>query len=239
MKKWLILLAVLVIAALLLFPALFYSGTLRFNYPEFSEYPIQGIDVSHHQGEMDWNAIPSTQVQFAFIKATEGGDHKDQRFEENWVAAKKVGIIPGGYHFFTFCKTGTEQAANITQTIPKEAGALPPAIDLEYGGNCSERPSKMEFISELRTLSDSILSFYGVRPILYSTPSFYEEYLEGELHDHIYWARNIYGKPEPSDTRPWQFWQFTNKGEVAGISGPVDLNVFNGDRAALEGILQQ
>jgi len=235
----LILVLLIGIAAIFIMLALYYTGTVRFNYPDRSEFSIQGIDISHHQGEIDWNRIPKGEVQFAFIKATEGGDHKDKRFEENWEAAKANGIIPSAYHFYSFCKSGAEQAANIISSAPRESGVLPPAIDLEYGGNCNERPSKEEFIKELMILSDSIFAHYGERPILYSTPTFYEEYLEGEMQDHFLWARSIFGRPSLSDERDWQFWQFTNKGEVIGIIGPVDLNVFRGDRNDLERILLQ
>ncbi len=239
MKKLLIILVIVGIAAFFILQALFDSGTLRFNYPDREDFPVQGIDVSHHQGEIDWQAIPKGEVQFAFIKATEGGDHKDKRFQENWDAALAVGIVPSAYHFFSFCKSGAEQAANLIATAPKQKGCLPPAIDLEYGGNCSERPSKEAFIKELTVLSDSLFSYYGQRPILYSTPTFYEEYLDGEMQDHIYWARSILGEPDLSDARDWQFWQFTDKGELQGIKGPVDLNTFQGDVSALERILLQ
>jgi len=239
MKKLLILILLIGITAIFILSALFYTGTLRFNYPNSTEFPIKGIDISHHQGEIDWEAISNDEIQFAFIKATEGGDHKDKRFEENWKAAKENGIIPSAYHFYSFCKSGTEQAANIISSAPKESGTLPPAIDLEYSGNCEDRPNKAEFIKELAILSDSIFSHYGVRPILYSTPTFYTEYMEGEMLDHFLWARSIFGQPNMSDDRDWQFWQYTNKGEVAGINGPVDLNVFRGDRNDLEHILLQ
>ena len=239
MKKLLILLIIVGIGAIFILPTLFYSGTLRFNYPDRTDFPVQGIDVSHHQGEIDWAIIPKEKVQFAFIKATEGGDHRDDRFLENWNAAKQNGIVPSAYHFYTFCKSGSEQAANIISYAPRETGSLPPAIDLEYGGNCGNRPSKAEFITELRVLSDSILAHYGQRPILYSTPTFYKEYMDGEMHDHLIWMRNIFGEPDISDGRDWQFWQFTNKGKLPGINGPVDLNVFQGDQIDLERILLQ
>lgn len=237
MKKLLVLLIVVVIGSIFILPTLFHTGKLRFNYPDLETFPVQGIDVSHHQGPIDWSALPKERVRFAFIKATEGGDHKDKRFEKNWEAALEAGIVPGGYHFFSFCKSGSIQAANIIESVPKESGTLPPVIDLEYSENCNDRPDKATFIKELTVLSDSLQSYYGLRPILYSTPTFYKEYLDGEMQDHFYWARDVYGQPEPSDGREWQFWQFTDKGELTGVQGPVDLNVFNGDFADLERIL--
>src|SRR6476660_2447595 len=63
-----------------------------------------GIDVSHHQGEIDWPRVASDGVRFAYIKASEGGTVPDHRFRENWVEAKKAGLRRGAYHFFTLCR---------------------------------------------------------------------------------------------------------------------------------------
>ncbi|WP_414707009.1 GH25 family lysozyme, partial [Rhizobium sp. UBA1881] len=72
-----------------------------FSPPSLADYPIQGIDISHHQGAIDWSALAAQpNVRFAIMKATEGGDHRDTRFAENWQAAKNAGIVRGAYHFF-------------------------------------------------------------------------------------------------------------------------------------------
>ncbi len=72
---------------------LFDQGFLRLNYPSHARFPIQGVDVSHHQGEIDWQKLKSQNIEFAFIKATEGGDHVDRKFYENWSASKEAGIV--------------------------------------------------------------------------------------------------------------------------------------------------
>jgi lysozyme len=66
--------------------------------------PIQGIDVSYWQGDIDWLKVREAGVHFAFIKATEGGDHLDPKFLENWEGAKRVGIARGAYHFIYWCR---------------------------------------------------------------------------------------------------------------------------------------
>ncbi|HEV7717761.1 MAG TPA: GH25 family lysozyme, partial [Arsenicitalea sp.] len=109
--------------------------------PDRLKYPVRGIDVSHHQGKIDWPGVAVTGVSFAYIKASEGGDHVDTAFGPNWSGARSVGITVGAYHFFTLCRPGAEQAANFLRVLPLDQPMLPPVIDLEFGGNCKARPT--------------------------------------------------------------------------------------------------
>src|SRR3954463_8047491 len=79
------------------------------NAPHPRGYPIHGIDVSRHQGEIDWNAVASSGVKFAWIKATEGGDHADVMFQANWQGAKAAGVARGAYHFVYWCRSPMEE----------------------------------------------------------------------------------------------------------------------------------
>ncbi|MDI6837073.1 MAG: GH25 family lysozyme, partial [Rhizobiaceae bacterium] len=98
-------------------------GMFRFRAPSLEDYPIQGIDVSHHQGDIDWHKLAAQpKVRFAIIKSTEGGDFRDGKFDENWRRAGEAGIVRGAYHFFTFCRAGKEQALNVLATVPREPG---------------------------------------------------------------------------------------------------------------------
>ena len=126
----------LVAGAGLAFAACLYSGHW---HPSDSRFPAQGIDVSHHQGAIDWPLLPAQGVDFAYIKASEGGDHRDRAFAANWSGARRAGIARGAYHFFTLCRPGADQAANFIAAVPAEPDALPPAVDLEYMGNCAAR----------------------------------------------------------------------------------------------------
>lgn len=207
---------------------LLYNGYVRFNYPSLKEYPVQGLDVSNHQGEIDWKKVDKKCVRFSFIKATEGRDFKDKSFERNWENAKKQNIIVGAYHFFTFCRSGEEQARNFIESVPNDGNMLPPAIDLEYSGNCKLTKTKQELLSDIHTFIDIIEKHYSRRVIIYVIDDFYRDYLEGEFPDNPYWLRGIYGKPETNPTYNWTFWQYSNRGRMDGIEGFVDLNVFKG-----------
>lgn len=211
--------------------ALFFEkGYIRFNYPDIDKYPVRGIDISHHQDVIDWDLLTRANLDFAFIKATEGGDHKDTKFEENWKRAGDIGLVRGAYHYFTFCKSGREQALNFIETVPVAEPSLPPVIDLEYGGNCSARPTKEEVVKEIGEFSNLVESRYGKTPLIYATYQTYRDFLVGELPGHMIWIRDIYSKPRLNDGREWTFWQYTHRGRLLGIDGFVDLNVYNGSR---------
>jgi Glycosyl hydrolases family 25 len=76
-------------------------------------YNVIGVDVSNHQGDIDWPALAGSKIAFAYIKATEGGDFRDKRFQLNWEGAKRAGLARGAYHFFTQCRSGAEQATKL------------------------------------------------------------------------------------------------------------------------------
>ena len=138
--------AVAVVAAVICGSAYFYY--VNFS-PDHARYPIRGIDVSQHQGTIDWQLVAADDVEFAVIKATEGGDHVDKNFAANFAAARKARLAVGAYHFFTFCRPGAEQAANFLATVPRDQPVLPPVVDIEYGGNCATRPTVDELNRQL------------------------------------------------------------------------------------------
>ncbi len=204
-----------------------YKGYLRFNYPSTTTYPIRGIDISHHQGSIDWDELAKEKLDFVFIKSTEGGDFVDPLFSNNWKAARDGGYKVGAYHFYRLCKSGKEQAANIIKHVPLD-GDLGPVLDLEFGANCATNQSKEEVLQEIRTCLKLLEEHYTTPPILYVTREFYEAYVKNEFEDYSLWIRSIYGKP--SIPEAWDFWQYGNRGHLRGIKGYVDLNVYHGQR---------
>ena len=217
---------------------LYENGYVRFNYPSITRFPIRGIDISHHQGQINWQALREEQFHFIFIKASEGGDHKDRRFKANWDNALRHGMVRGAYHFFTFCKDGKTQALNYIDTVPVEELMLPPVIDIEYAGNCKTRPERSNLLAEVRSFAGEVERVFKRRPIFYVTEEIYADYLRGAINDYPLWIRDIYFEPSFTDRSEWLFWQYANRGRVKGINGPVDLNVFNGNSEAFQALLQ-
>ncbi|MBW8444816.1 MAG: glycoside hydrolase family 25 protein [Arenimonas sp.] len=204
------------------------NGMTSFEPPTLEDYPIQGIDVSHHQGDIDWSRLAVQQeVRFALIKATEGGDFRDRKFTENWQGAKHAGIVRGAYHFFTFCRPGRDQARNVIATVPREPDTLPIAVDIEFHGNCDKVPTVDELAAELHAFMDELGAVFPGKPIFYVDEDFHDRYLRGNeavFPEHFLWLRSIAREPKQQDCRRWSIWQFADNGSLDGIQGPVDLN---------------
>lgn len=190
-----------------------------------------GIDVSHHQGKIDWQAVSRSGVAFTYIKASEGGDFVDPAFATNWAAARAAGIATGAYHYFTPCRTGADQAKNFISTVPRTPGMLPPAVDAEHMEPCASSPG-LDMARELAAFIDRIASHYGCRPVIYTTYEFERGVLHGRFTDAAFWIRSLLAPPL-TRLRTWRFWQFHNDGRRSGISGPVDLNAFRGSQRDL------
>lgn len=211
-----------------------------FLYPWFEPqslfYDVHGIDVSHHQGSIDWHAVAGDDVAFAFIKATEGGDYVDPRFEENWVGSAKAGIRRGAYHFFTQCRPGAAQADNFIRTVPNDRRALPHVIDAEHMGPCKTSPQVQDVVTEIATFLDRLEVHYGRRPLIYTTREFHDAHLKDQFPDEVFWIRSLIFPPRFRRSQ-WIVWQYHNRGRRAGIVGPVDLNVVRDTDRALTDLL--
>ena len=230
MRRLLFFIAALVVLAGVLAPLLYRRIELA---PLLHD--VIGVDVSHHQGDIDWAALAASGIAFAFIKATEGGDFRDKRFQQNWNAAKAEGILRGGYHFFTQCRTGAEQAANFIAAVPKEAGALPPVIDAEHMGPCTYGTQVADVRAEVLAFMDLVGAHYGKRPIVYVTEEFHRAHLDGHLPGERFWVRSIFWPPSIR-RESWLFWQYHHKGQRPGVKGPLDLNAFRGTKAELQAL---
>ncbi|MCG8599744.1 MAG: hypothetical protein MI807_06345 [Verrucomicrobiales bacterium] len=200
------------------------------NEPSHDEFPLRGIDVSHHNGHVNWDQV-AAKYNFAFIKATEGSDWIDKRFSENWKESQKAGVLRGAYHFFSTTSSGQAQAKNFIATVPKEPKILPAVIDVEFKPEQS-RMTKEEFLFEFEIMRTELREHYGQEPIIYTDPKFYPNYLTKVDLPRV-WMRNIVARPAPS-LPEWMFWQYSSRGQVDGISGRTDLNVFRGEQDELE-----
>ena len=192
--------------------------------PSVARFPVRGIDVSHHQGPIDWRRVKAAGQSFAFIKATEGADFRDRRFLDNWHGARAQGLVTGAYHFFTFCSPGAAQAENFLAVAPRGEGDLPLAVDIEFAGNCTAWESLASIQRELRVFVAHLESSERRPPLLYTTLDSLGELIPTDLHGYSYWIRSLWG--EPGVPVRWLFWQHSSIGEVPGVRGPVDLNVF-------------
>ncbi|AII52085.1 hypothetical protein N008_08850 [Hymenobacter sp. APR13] len=192
--------------------------------PLLDGYSVHGIDVSAYQGRINWAEVASHDVQFAFIKATEGVTLRDQRFRRNWEAARKAGVYRGAYHYFQPNYDGARQANLFTRTVPLAPGDLPPVLDVEHAEFHDVAAMRRNVGVWLRLVE----RHYGVRPILYSNYSFYKRHLAGHFDKYPLWLAH-YEVPEPRLPREkWIIWQHSDEAYIPGIRGTVDFNVFQG-----------
>ncbi len=211
----------------------FWQGILWFNMPSRKHYPVRGVDVSHYQGDIDWNTIADQGISFAFIKATEGSASADPQFLTNWCNARAAGITVGAYHFFSFDSPADTQAQNIIRMVPVESDALPPVIDLEFYRS-SQLPDVETVQENLQIMLDRLSLYYGKTPIIYTTNQCYETYLADTDLEYTLWIRSVFSKPMGETADRWRFWQYNFRGLLDGYTGDetyIDLNLYRGSFA--------
>lgn len=192
---------------------------------------VHGVDVSRWQGNIDWARLRTQGANFAYIKATDGGDHLDPMFKKNWRGAKAAGLKVGAYHFFYWCRAASEQADWFIRNVPRVEGALPPVIDVEWNGQsrCKKRPSRERVLEKMQVFMDRLEAHYGQRPVIYTAPDFYKDNLRGAFKDYPFWLRAVAQHPSKVyPGRKWVFWQYSGSGLSHGVSGKIDLNAFYG-----------
>ena len=210
-----------VVLTVALLAAVGWYGVVPRWRPPLQRGEAYGIDVSVHQGEVDWPKVAADDVRFAYLKATEGGDLVDRTFERSWTDARRAGLRVGAYHFFTLCRPAADQAANFLRVAPPLAGALPPAVDLEIGGNCRGRPSRDHVASELDRFLSEVEAAWRTRVLIYTDDRFEHLYPVRERLGRDLWTRRFLLRP----SQRWTVWQLHGLARVDGVGGPVDLNV--------------
>ena len=196
---------------------------------------VYGLDVSHYQGDIDWAKLKAENndfpMQFVFIRATAGID-RDSEFRDNWKAAKTHGYLRGAYHYYRPDENSLKQADNFIENVKLSKGDLPPVLDIEKIPN---RQCMDSLRSGLRRWLNKVENHYGMKPIIYSGESFYTDYLKEEFAGYKLWIAN-YSFFEDEIKKDWLIWQFTDKATVNGITGPVDVNIYNGNIEGLKGM---
>ena len=243
-KKRVITIVFIIFLILLVFFLMIFNGYIIPTKLEAEKYEVRGVDVSEYQGEVDWDRIKAQGISFAFIKATEGSKSKDEYFDRNFEKLKNMDMLLGVYHFFSFETEGEEQAQNYINTvghIENDDSIFIPIIDIEYYSYYKKaKPYKEWIIEELQTMLDELESRYRIKPMIYTTMEFYDDYINGNFSDYDIWIRDIVTKPN-LENRDWRFWQYTGKGRLDGYSGEekfIDLNVFNGTKEDFDSFVE-
>lgn len=215
---------------LLLLPLAALTSCLPDWQDAADRYEVIGVDVSHYQGVIDWDALAASGHDFAFIKATEGRELTDDAFTANWALAGRTGMRRGAYHFFRPEVSPDAQALNFFASVELRPGDLPPVIDVEDRGKLSA----VQLVTRVKQLAQMLELRYGVKPIIYTGQNFYNRFLAGQFDEFPLWLAR-YDKDEPVTVcgRTYNFWQYTDAGELPGVVGKIDRNVFFGSHLEL------
>lgn len=192
-------------------------------------YSIRGIDISHHQGKIDWAKLSKATVgdetiDFVFIKATEGTSILDENFNDNFYQAREYGFLRGAYHFFSPSVSAKKQAEYFLKQVHLEEGDLPPVLDIESIGTLNTE----EIRNAAKTWLETVEKVYKIKPIIYTNHKFKQDYLNTPtFNKYPYWIAHYY-VDRLAYKGEWKFWQYTDVGQLEGVREKVDFNIYNG-----------
>lgn len=188
---------------------------------------VYGIDVSHHQGKIDWSKVSQWReknIQFVYIKATEGATYSDPRYKENIEAARANEFLTGSYHYFRTSSEPKDQFKNFLQNVNAAQQDLIPLVDVEEMKNWKSE----EFHEKLQEFLDLAEDHYGRKPMIYTVNTFYNKHLKGRYERYpLLIGRYGSNPPLMLDKTEWTIWQFTEEARVEGIEKAVDIDVLN------------
>jgi len=186
-----------------------------------------GIDISSHQGYIDWAKVSSDKdINFVYIKATEGATYHSPHYPHNITQARRHGLLVGSYHYLTSSSSIDEQFNNFSKYALKSAQDLIPMLDVEVRGEWS----RSQLIDSVNKFCHLVENLYGVQPMIYSTMGFYNKNLAPSFNKHLlYIGRYSNEEPEINWEGEYTIWQYSETGIIPGIDAYVDLCRFHKD----------
>lgn len=198
---------------------------------------LDGVDVSSYQGTVNWTQIKGAGRTFAFVRISDGLNSIDSKFATNWPAMKAAGVVRGSYQFFRPSQDPALQAQLVLDKLAAAGGLkpgdLPPVLDLESADGLAGSVVVAKAKIWLKTIEEKL----DVKPLIY-TAAFMSDVIGTGFGGYTLWVAN-YGTTcptMPSGWTDWQFWQNADNGKVAGISGAVDTDFFNGTLPQLQAL---
>lgn len=203
----------------------FFHDEPKFN---LADYPVRGVDVSNHNGTIDWHKVADADYQFAYIKASEGRTHRDPAFKRNVKSAQQAGLLVGAYHFFRKNREGRDQAQNLLGAIEGLNLDLPLVVDIEDWDNDSwqnDQQVQQRFREMVKALRQA-----GRRVMIYTNGDGYSKYYRPNFPDMDLWLCSFRSPDKLRHSHGHCIQQYSHWGEVPGVQDDVDLNVFMGSQ---------
>ena len=194
---------------------------------------VPGIDVSHHQGVIDWSQVAGSGQRFAIAKATEGRTFVDPNYAFNKTGAEMSGLVFGAYHFAQpdgGANDAILEADHFVDTAQLEPGDLVPVLDIERTGGLSQGQVTQWILTWLNRVTERV----GVRPMVYTSPHGWatrtgDTTAVADAGYSLLWVAhwNVSSPTVPGANwsgNGWTFWQYGNCGTIPGIDGCVDVD---------------
>ncbi len=184
-----------------------------------------GIDVSSYQKDIDWSTTAADRnIKFVYVKATEGATFTSNHYRRNIENARRYGVRVGSYHFLRTASSIRSQFENFISVVKKEEQDLVPLIDVEYRRGWTNQQLR----DSVKLFADLLEEYYGCRPMIYTSSSFFNAYLAPDFVDYpLFIARYSKSRPQLTHGAKWILWQFSERGRIQGIDAYVDLCRFN------------
>lgn len=215
--------------------ALARDGAGRLTYSEGGAVAsLAGIDVSEHQGAIDWEAVAADGIDFAMVRignrgATEGALYLDERAADNLAGARAAGIAVGAYFFSQAVSDdeAREEAAFVLEHLDGAPLDFPIAFDQEpvHGMEGRANALSREQLTRNARIFCEAMEAAGYTPMVYGNKQDVAKLDRSALADWEFWFAE-YGAARPSAQFDFRMWQYANDGEVAGIATRVDLNLW-------------
>ena len=189
-------------------------------------YPVRGIDVSNHNGEVQWDLVAEQGYRFVYLKASEGATHIDARFRQNAQKAAAAGLKVGAYHFFRKNRDGEAQASNMLAATHGVALDLPLVVDGEDWEN-DHWQDEAEVRARLRTMVSNLIR-QGRRVMISTNGDGYSKFYQPNFPQLDLWLCSFNSPDSLRLTHGHTLQQYSHWGEVEGIEGDVDLDLFVG-----------
>jgi GH25 family lysozyme M1 (1,4-beta-N-acetylmuramidase) len=219
------------------------TGDLRTaEDPPPTDGKVPGMDVSSHQGDVDWKSSWDKGARFAYVKATEGTHYRNPKFTQQYNGSFDVGMIRGAYHFALPDRSDGAAQANFFVNNgggwTPDGKTLPPALDMEYNpyGDTCYKMDQAAMTAWVKAFSDTVFARTKRHPTIYTSTSWWNKCVGGSVKfgdNNPLWVAHYNSKlgPLPVGFDFHTIWQW----QAAGLF-PGDQNLFNGEFAQLQRI---
>lgn len=183
----------------------------------------KGIDISHHQGDIDFEKLKGN-IDFAMVRTSYGSFYEDKKYKQNINGLEKINVPYGLYHFSyaTDVETAKKEASSFINLIKNYNPTYPVVIDIEYSDRTAD--VRKDTLVDIADTFCKMVEEAGYYVMIYANLDYFNNKLNSSVLDkYDKWLAQWTSKP--TYNKPFGIWQYSSKGSVPGISGNVDLNI--------------